>query len=82
MVNFYDYLKAETEKANAFNTFSYQPKDVTCSGLTESQLAAFQSADPIQIGQQILLEHGNTSHDVALTITLSVTTTITINTLL
>ena len=81
MTTFYDFLKAETEKANGFEAFSYQAKNADGSCLTQSQFSAFQSADAMQISRQILLEHDNYPHDAALTITLAITTTITIDTL-
>lgn len=76
MTVFYDFLKAESEKASGFDVFSYHTKNADDSSLTQSQFSAFQSADVMQIGQQILLEQDNLPHNAAISISILLTITL------
>ncbi len=79
MTAFYEFLKAESVKASGFDAFAYQVSEANNHNLTQSQVAAFQSADSMRIGQQILLEQNDLPHDAAISISIAVTVTVTLD---
>ncbi|MBP6104846.1 MAG: hypothetical protein KA508_07310 [Gammaproteobacteria bacterium] len=75
MTVFYDFLKAQSEKASGFDVFSYQTKSIDSTSLTQAQFAAFESANGMQISQQIVLEQDGLPRNAAISITIPITIT-------